>query len=205
MPEEQTPATPIKVVLTGGPAAGKSTIIRRIDESYSGLAQTVPEAALMLLDNGFPLPGPNLDWSEDWQQALQDAILPLQRSLEDTYAMTAKKLGRKVLICDRGLLDGAAYTNGGLPKYLERYQLNYYDTLERYKAVWHLGSTALTQPKIYEQQGRMENLERAKKLETATLGAWKHHPNRLIIPAEGNLGNKIDRVLSLLDTILETA
>lgn len=196
---------PIRVVLTGGPAAGKSTVLGRINESYSGLAQTVPEAALILLDNGFPLPGPDMDWSEDWQRALQDAILPLQRSLEDTYTIKAQKLGHKVIVCDRGLLDGAAYTTGGLPKYLERYQLNYYDTLERYKAVWHLGSTALTQPKIYEQQGRMEDLERAKNLETATLEAWKHHPNRLIIPAEGNLGNKIDRVLSLLDQLLETA
>ena len=66
-----------KIVLTGGPCAGKSTILNRIQESFPEQVETVPEAANMLIGGGFPLPSDSLPYSEGWRMTLQDPLFSL--------------------------------------------------------------------------------------------------------------------------------
>lgn len=200
--------TPEMVVLTGGPASGKSTILNRIEETYSDTIQTVPEAARLLIENGFPVPGVDVDWTPTWQVALQDAILPLQLSLESTYAEKARAQGKNLLVCDRGILDGAAYTPGGVPEFLKRHNLDYYAVLERYHTVLHLGSIAAQHLDTHQQseimKTRIESIEIMQELETAILIAWKHHHNQQRIPATDNPDAKINLALESIEHILNT-
>src|SRR5437879_4150288 len=98
-----------KIVLTGGPCSGKSTVHRALREQFPAQVVLVPEAATLLLGGGFPVPGQHLPWSPEWQAVFQAAVLPLQHHLEDAYLLVAGSRGSKLVVCDRGVLDGAAY------------------------------------------------------------------------------------------------
>lgn len=184
-----------KIVLTGGPCGGKSTTLNALREEFAGQVAVVPEAATMLLSSGFPIPGKDCQWSEKWQANFQTAIATLQVSLEQTYAQVAEEKGIKLLICDRGILDGAAYTPGGSEEFCRRYGVNETSALEGYEAVIHLESLATAVPEKYGKAGnehRLEGLEDAQALEAKTRQAWAKHSRHIVI--HGNRG--IDRTIS---------
>jgi len=194
-----------RVVLTGGPGAGKSSVLRMLQVSYSGQVQTVPESATILLEGGFPVPGKDIAWSLEWQAAFEVAIAHLQTSLEDTYLLKAKAEGKSLLVCDRGILDGAAYTPESQADFCTQMGLDLASTLKRYHAVIHLENLATTAPEKYGTEGneqRFETLEEAQLLELKTRAAWKGHTNWRLIPSHDRIENKIDRVAILIDKLL---
>jgi len=194
-----------KIVLTGGPSSGKTTILKVIQEEFCGRVVIVPEIATMLLSGGFPIPGKDLDWSEEWQACLQSAILPLQASMEDAYVLLAKAKGVKVIICDRGSLDGAAYTPGGVKKFCTKNNLDVELELSRYSAVIHLESLAVIAPDKYgtaNNEARFESLERAQELERATQMVWKSHHHRTIIDGKRGIDGKIAQVIGIVKFVL---
>lgn len=55
-----------RIVFTGGPLAGKSTIMDYLEGAYGDKARFMTEVASMLLTNGYPKPGSDVMFSEDW-------------------------------------------------------------------------------------------------------------------------------------------
>lgn len=100
-----------RIVLTGGPCAGKTTALARL----SGFLQergfrvfTVPEAATMLFVNGASVA--DFGRGESMIIAFQKAVLDGQIALENGFArVAAATRSPAVLLCDRGALDGSAY------------------------------------------------------------------------------------------------
>ena len=90
-----------KVVLTGGPSAGKTTIANAIERSFIGKTVKIPEAATILWQGGFFRSGHPKGIT--WQQK---AIYQIQSSHEEIFALECPE---KVFVCDRGTLDGFAY------------------------------------------------------------------------------------------------
>jgi predicted ATPase len=91
----------IRVALTGGPGAGKTTAADLMRREVGDRVVIVPETASMLFAGGFPRrPEP------DAKRAAQTAIYYVQRGLEDVFAAAYPT---RVLLCDRGTIDGAAY------------------------------------------------------------------------------------------------
>lgn len=194
-----------KIVLTGGPCSGKTTVIRALQEEFGESIELVPEVATILLGNGFPIAGKDLQWSEAWQAALQGCILPLQRHTEDACQLVAEAHGRSVMVCDRGLLDGAAYTPGGLDAFGEKYGVDKDEALKRYSAVIHLESLATADPPKYGKTGnesRFEPLERAIELEQAVRLVWMTHPRHLIIDGKRGIEGKIAKVMGIVQFLL---
>ena len=195
-----------RIVLTGGPCSGKSTVQRALSEEFHGLITLVPEAATLLLEGGFPVPGRDLPWSEEWQVCFQSAILPLQRSLEEAYHLVARYAGSKLIVCDRGILDGAAYTPGGNVEFCLRHGLDVADILGRYDAILHLESLATSDPEKYGKTGndsRFEPLAQAQGLEHATRAAWAKHPKHILIPGQLGFEGKIAEVIGCVRFLLE--
>ncbi len=193
------------VVLTGGPCSGKSSVQRALRAELGEEIVFVPEAATLLLEGGFPVPGTHLPWSPQWQAAFQAAVLPLQRSLEDSCVLVAQSRGSRLLVCDRGLLDGAAYTPGGVEEFCRRFGLDAAEALARYEAVVHLESLATADPPRYGTTGnaiRFEPLEEAVRLEMATRAAWLGHPRRLFLDGGRGIDGKVAAVVGLLRDIL---
>jgi predicted ATPase len=197
-----------KVVLTGGPCSGKSSVQRALHAEFGPDLVLVPEAATLLLEGGFPVPGTHLPWSPHWQAAFQAAVLPLQRSLEDAWSLVAQSQGSRLIVCDRGLLDGAAYTPGGVEEFCRRFGVDAAQALARYEAVVHLESLATADPQRYGTSGnaiRFEPLEVAVRLEMATRAAWAGHPRHFFLDGGRGLDGKIAAVRAFLRDLLSAS
>jgi predicted ATPase len=192
-------------VLTGGPCSGKTTVQQALREEFHEAVLLVPEVATLLLAGGFPNPHTQLPWSQEWQDLFQSAVLPVQRSLEESYAMLARQQGACLLVCDRGLLDGASYTEGGVEEFCRRHDLDCESALARYEAVLHLESLATYGPEHYGKENnvyRFETLEQARKTEMATRRAWEKHPRHIIIAGRSGFRSKVDEVIEFVRQLL---
>ncbi len=198
-----TPAL-LKVVLTGGPCAGKTTVFRRIEQEYGHLVTLVPEVATMLLSSGYPMPGRDLDWSPGWRDSFQRAIATVQEEVEAAYEMRAKERGHRLLLTDRGLMDGAAYYDSRA-EFLSATGIDHGTALARYQAVIHLESVAIAQPELYSKGNnpfRFETLEEAIPLEAKTRSAWAGHPQHTILEG-ADLDYKVSGTLRVLAAYLQ--
>jgi predicted ATPase len=191
-----------KVVLTGGPCAGKTVCLRALADTFGPDIWTVPEAATLLLAE-FPRPAAGL--SPEWVVAFQEAVLDRQLVLEEGGERQAREQGARLLVCDRGLLDGAAYWPGGRSAFLAHFGLELQACLVRYRKVIHLESLAVAHPEYFGTAGnqlRYEMLEEAREREQAVEAAWQDHPDREKI-AGGDLAVKVARVEGAVRRLLE--
>src|SRR5262250_2796773 len=92
-----------RVVLTGGPGAGKTAVLELIRQSFCEHVKVLPESAGIVFGGGFPR-----DHKAELQKAAQRAIFYVQRELETA----ANADNPAVVLCDRGTVDGAAYWPG---------------------------------------------------------------------------------------------
>lgn len=194
-----------KLVLTGGPCSGKTTVLSVLQEEYGDKIIIVPEVASILLEGGFPVPGKDVEWSQEWQDAFQATILPMQKSFEQILALKAKAREINLLVCDRGRLDGAAYTPGGVEVFCKRFGLDKVKTLAEYDAVVHLESLATVDPERYgkaNNANRFEPLERAQELEAATQEAWVDHQKHLVVNGQRGIEGKISEVIGIVKLLL---
>ncbi len=196
-----------KIVVTGGPCGGKSTALEAIQQRYgSGRVLFVPEVATALFKGGFPVPGRDIRYSQEWQDAFQPAVYYAQLSIEAIYELKAREQRAQLLICDRGLLDGAAYVQGGLPEYVELFQLNKEEVYARYEQVVHFESTAVCNPVAYGAQGnenRYEPIERARYLDHRIREVWGGHPAHQFISGKSGIQSVIARALSIVSPFVD--
>ena len=193
-----------KIVLTGGPCAGKTSVLEEIKKEYEGDIVIVPEMATTLL-RGFPVPGVDVRWTLEWQVSFQTAVVVMQREAEKANEIKAIQNGACGLICDRGLLDGAAYTPEGLEEFSRRYEIKIEKALSEYEAVIHLESLAVGRPEYYGDTNnslRFENREEAIKLENSTRKAWSMHPKHFFISCKNGLESKIFETKKILKMFL---
>ena len=107
--------------------------------------------------------------------------------LEDIFLETAIESDQKtVIICDRGVMDGKAYTSQQCWQAL--LDETAWSTIQlrdrRYEAVVHLVTAANGAEKYYtgdNNQARYETVEEAKALDNKLINAWVGHPHFTII------------------------
>jgi len=192
----------MRIVITGGPCAGKTSVINALKQTLGQRAMFLPEVATLLLSGGFPQPGRDVEWSEVWADEFQKAVSNTQTSLENLAHHEARKADTEIIICDRGLLDGAAYA-GGIERFCSLIGIDHRSTLERYEMVIHLESMATAKPALYSSESnscRYESLEEAQALEIRTRQVWQHHQRHIFVPGTGTLTQTIDHVVNLLST-----
>lgn len=200
-----------KIVLTGGPCAGKTTALVKITEYFSGFGYkvfNVPEVPTIYSTAGWNYLTPNRDLYFEGERA----ILTTQLALEDQFAKLAEVCTKPVLIvCDRGTMDISAYMKpeewdtitgmaGTSPSELR----------ERYDAVLHLVSaadgaeqyyTTATNATRYEQANE-EGLRIARELDKKVIRAWTGHPHLRVINNHDDFDTKLNRVLKEISTVV---
>ena len=132
-----------RIVLTGGPCAGKTTALVRIIEHFSNLGFkvfTVPEVPTMYSQGGWSYLTPNHDLYYEGELA----ILQTQLALEDNFMRLAETCTRPTfVVCDRGTLDISAYIDKQMwGELCEKCGTSANDLRNRYDAVLHLVSAA---------------------------------------------------------------
>lgn len=191
---------PIKIALTGGPCAGKTTCICHVREwladHYSGgPVYVVPEAATLVF-NG-------VGRSDDRTAVMQTgysrqlAILRLQLALEDIFADVVDT-GRAVVICDRGALDNKAYcTSDEWGAVLHDAGLDEGSLLERYDGVVHLVTSADGAAENYRLEGqRIEDPASAIRQDHEIQHAYLGHGHQRIVSCSPVFDEKMRRVIS---------
>ncbi|MFP4515114.1 MAG: AAA family ATPase [Parcubacteria group bacterium] len=190
------------LVLTGGTLGGKTTIIKNLKGIFKEKIIVVPEVSSLLFANEFKRPK---KWTLQWHYSLQEAILSRQKKLEDEAKIQAREEDVKLIICDRGMLDPAAYLEGGLSELIKQFGVNEKQALMRYNQVIHLVSLSVLNPSLYNHfvstnPYRVETLSEAQKQEHGTLDAWKNHHNRIIF--SNNIKDNMKKVLEIVQSSL---
>ena len=120
--------------------------------------------------------------------------------LEDIFIDIAINSDVKtVIICDRGVMDGSAYTDENLWQAL--LDETAWNTIQlrdrRYEAVIHMVTAADGAPEFYQgenNEARYETIDEAIALDRRLINAWVGHPHFSIISnKEGNFQRKVDK------------
>ena len=176
-----------RVVLTGGPGAGKTAVLELIRQSFCTHVKVLPEAAGVVFGGGFPR-------RDDLavRRAAQRAIFFVQRELE-----TATDADNPaIVLCDRGTVDGAAYWPGPGDLWFE-VGTTIAEQLRRYAAVIHL-RTPPAESYNHANPLRVESAAEAHALDERIARVWDAHPRRFIIDPAEDFRAKAARALEVL-------
>lgn len=185
-------------MVTGGPGGGKTTAVDLFRRELGDQIVVVPEAATMLFSGGFPRSTEPLA-----RRAAQRAIYHVQRNLEDVQRALYPD---RVLLCDRGTLDGAAYwPDDEVVGYWEAMGTTEAVELERYDAVIFFETAARGGLSIEGgNPTRTESNARALELDARLAKLWSRHPRFVHVPHDPSFVKKIVRGLGELDTMVRS-
>lgn len=186
-----------KLVLTGGPSAGKTTIGMAIQRAFPGQVQLIPEAATILFSGGFHR-------AEDDEGVCdqQKAIYAVQVAQESIFRRQSPD---RLLVCDRGTMDGLAYWPAKGGDFFANLGTKEEAELKRYDWVIHLETARGSSYNTQSNPQRVEDSEMAIKINEWVLNAWRHHPRRLVVANSRSFLAKMSLVLSLVERILTGA
>lgn len=162
-------AKPLRVVVTGGPGGGKTTAADLFRRELGDRVVVVPETATVLFSGGFPRSSEVAP-----REGAQRAIYHVQRNLEDVQAGL---FPQRILLCDRGTVDGAVYWPHGPDAYFQTMATSLEAELARYDAVIFFETAAAGGISIEGGNPvRNESQEDALRLDLALRSLWSQHP-----------------------------
>jgi predicted ATPase len=177
-----------RIAVTGGPGAGKTTVLREVARAHPEVIVAVPEVATLLLSHVFPQVR-----DADERRALQRAIYEVQRNLESLHGTRLRE--GQVLLCDRGTPDGGGYWPEGHEAFFAAMQTRWEDELARYDAVVFLETAAAGGLSIMggDNETRTEDLDAALRIDRRLHDVWSRHPRFVHIGHELDFAVKMER------------
>lgn len=181
-----------RIVLTGGPGAGKTAVLELSHQFFCKHLVMVPEAASLLFRGGFPRGDKPAQ-----RAATQRAIFRVQRELETSIEAADHAAA---IFCDRGTVDGAAYWPGPNTLWSE-VGVDRDAELSRYHTVLHL---RVPHADDYNNDNamRIETAEEAARIDERIAEAWHGHPRVFTIESSTSFLDKAHRALDLLEAEL---
>ncbi len=189
-----------KIVITGGPCAGKSTAMSRIQSELEQLGYRVlfiAESATEIITSGVSPADPNF----------QKHLLDYQLQKERIYDEYANDIGGKVIIVlDRGALDNKGYmSKEEWERVLRELNTTEIELRDHYDAVFHLVTAAKGAEEFYttaNNTARRETPEEAVKADDILLEAWTGHPHFRVIDNSTDFDEKIKRLMKEITAFL---
>jgi predicted ATPase len=184
-----------RVVLTGGPGSGKTVVSSAIAGADPARFVVVPEAATQIYSAA----------KTRWdlvdvlgRREIQRRIYHHQREQEERFAAEQPD---KVLILDRGTIDGAAYWPDGPDAYWDELGTTLGAELARYDMVIWLQTAAAIG--IYDGSAsnavRFEDAAGAVKSGEMLIKLWGGHPKFWKVEARPSLAEKIVEVRGMVE------
>lgn len=184
-----------RVVLTGGPGGGKTTAADLYRREIGDDVVVVPEAATLLYMGGFPRVG-----EPEVRKATQRAIYYVQKNLEDAQAAHYQS---RVLLCDRGTIDSAAYWPGQPEEFFTQLGTSIEAELNRYDAVIFFETAAVGGISIEGgNPARVETVQQALDIDKRLKSLWSKHKHFVFVPHEKSFIKKINLGLQELAKIV---
>jgi nicotinamide riboside kinase len=210
----------MKLVLTGGPSGGKTTLAQAIQREFASSVCVIPEAASIVYGGGWPRRK-----SIEGVQHQQRAIYFVQRELESLLAFENSD---KLLVCDRGSIDGIAYwpmAAGGTSTvsagsaspaasqtstlssgtgFLDSVGSTLAREIARYDWVLHLDTAPVSSYDLTNAL-RNESFDEARRLNEKIKSAWSAHPQRFVVESHegGHFIDKLQHALLIVERIVQ--
>jgi predicted ATPase len=189
-----------RIVLTGGPCSGKTVLTSRLAALHPHRYVRVPEAATQVYDL-LQTRWDRLDLAG--RREVQRQIYRLQVEQEDRVA---REHPDRILLLDRGTVDGAAYWPDGPEAYWADLGTSLARELARYDAIlWMQTSAALG---IYDGDAsnacRFEDADAAVHAGQQLVTLWGAHPTLIRVNAYPTLDEKLEVVRTILSDIHHT-
>jgi predicted ATPase len=183
-----------RIVLTGGPGAGKTVIARAIAARHPERLALVPEAATQVYDSL------QTRWDKLDLEGRRDVQRRIYRLQIEQEARIGSANAGKILLLDRGTIDGAAYWPDGPEDYWRDLGSSLARELARYAAaIWLESSAALG---LYDNDAsnfcRFEDAPGAIRSGELLKQLWSGHSKLQIVGAHHDLQDKIAAVESQL-------
>ena len=205
MKEEAKRAQIHKIVITGGPCAGKTTAMSWIQQTFTKRGYTVlfvPETATELIGGGVA------PWSCATNVDYQVCQMSLQITKEALFQQAASGMpAEKVLIvCDRGTMDNRAYmTAPEFQSVLCSIGRTEVELRDGYDAVFHLVTAAKGALRYYtlsNNSARTETPEQAAALDDRLISAWTGHPHLRVIDNAKDFSGKMRQLIREISAFL---
>ena len=194
-----------KIVITGGPCAGKSTAMSWVQNAFTQIGYTVlfvPETATELITGGVA------PWTCGTNAEYQKCQLKLQIEKENIFEQAARTMAvdKVLIVCDRGALDNKAYMND--MEFAEAIQFigsNEVELRDNYDAVFHLVTAAKGAEEFYttaNNSARTETIEEAAALDDKLISAWTGHPHLRVIDNTLTFEDKMKKLIAEIASFL---
>lgn len=194
-----------KIVITGGPCAGKTTAMTWIQKEFEKKGYRVlfiPETATELITGGVApwTCGSNVDY--------QKCQVRLQKDKESVFEQAALTMDtdKVLIVCDRGVLDNKAYmTQEEFDAVMRALDTNEVTERDQYDAVIHMVTAAKGALEAYtlaNNTARTETPEQAAALDDKLIAAWTGHPHFRVIDNSTAFEAKLRRVIAEIAAFL---
>ena len=194
-----------KIVITGGPCAGKTTAMSWIQNAFTQKGYTV----LFVSETATELASGGAKWKYTTNnREYQLQVTKLMMAKEAAFEEIAKTFDtEKVLIvCDRGTLDNRAYMNEEEFRYmLDKLDMSEVELRDRYDAVFHLVTAAKGAEEFYTNANnaeRYEDIEGAIRVDDGLIASWTGHPNLRVIDNRYDFNGKMMHLITELAAFL---
>lgn len=203
--ENVSPPAISKIVVTGGPCAGKTTAMSWIQNAFTEKGYDVvfvPETATELISNGAA------PWRCSAGKHFQTGLMQLQLAKERAFEQIASHMtaAKVLIVCDRGALDNKAYMTAlDFQHVLQALKSNEVELRDQYDAVFHLVTAAKGAVEFYtlaNNAARMETPEQAVALDESLLNAWTGHPHLRVIDNSTDFDKKMLRLIKEISAFL---
>lgn len=194
-----------KIVITGGPCAGKSTAMSWVQNAFTQMGYSVlfvPETATELITGGVA------PWTCGTNTEYQKCQLKLQIEKERVFEQAARTMAadKVLIVCDRGCLDNKAYmTDVEFAEAVEFIGSNEVELRDNYDAVFHLVTAAKGAEEFYttaNNTARTETIEQAAALDDKLISAWTGHPHLRVIDNTSSFEDKMRKLIAEIASFL---
>ncbi len=194
-----------KIVLTGGPSSGKTTVIEGIKKYFGSRYKVivVDETASYLINMGIRPFGEGKVKMLDFQELVLKTQLAKEAIIDRSIELLEDE--NIIVVYDRGILDNCAYISEEefqeiLGRLKKKYTIS--DFMKRYDLVLNL----VSRKDLYttdNNPARSEDAETALELGRRTLYSWIGHNNLKIVQPKDDIEDKVNEVINHINSILE--
>ena len=186
----------MKIVITGGPGGGKTTALDLFQRELEGKVAIVPESATAIFESGV-----KRDHDPNVLKLVQKTIFDYQKNIEAIYEL---QFFNKVLLCDRGSLDGLAYWPNSEASFFAMTGTDINRELGQYDSVIFFETAASSGGDITTNNPyRNETNEQSIKLDEKLKSIWSRHPNFHLVKSEKSFVSKIMKGIDVIKEVMD--
>lgn len=194
-----------KIVLTGGPCAGKSTALELIRKRFTNEGYYVvflPEMATVLHNIGVKC--------KDFNKMVdyEEVLLKFQFETEHLLNESVKRIGvdKVLIVCDRGVLDCKTFiTDKEFDDIIKKLNVNF-NPNTYYDAIFHLTTSAIGAEEHYnlDNPARREGVKDAVLQDEKLVEVYNKHKYHRIIDNSTNFNDKMTKLLNSIEEFLNS-